>query len=112
MVPQAMLWPLLRTLSIEPILNLLLIQDVLFAEAKDNVKHVIAKLDFNRTKPRGWLPPSLVSKAQNILNWVVRFAKLTPLSKFAFETAKFDTQKLENPNIKGVEYQQGKKFLW
>lgn len=64
----------------------------------------------NRTKPKGWLPPSLVSKAENILNWVTRFAKLTPLSKFALETAKFDTQKLENPNIKGVEYQQGRMF--
>lgn len=64
----------------------------------------------NRTKPKGWLPPSLVSKAENILNWVVRFAKLTPLSKFALETAKFDTQKLENPNIKGIEYQQGRMF--
>ena len=48
----------------------------------------------NRTRPKGWLPPSLVSKAENILNWVIRFAKLTPITKFAIETAKFDMQKL------------------
>ena len=64
----------------------------------------------NRTKPKGWLPPSLVSKAENILNWVIRFAKLAPLSKFALETAKFDMQKLENPNIQGVDYQRGRMY--
>lgn len=64
----------------------------------------------NRTRPKGWLPPSLLSKANNILNWVNRFARLTPLTKLALETAKFDTQKLENPNIQGAEYQQGRMF--
>ena len=62
----------------------------------------------NRTKPKGWLPPSLVSKAENILNWVIRFARFAPISKFAIETAKFDTQKLENPDIRGVDYQRGR----
>lgn len=64
----------------------------------------------NRTKPKGWLPPSLLSKAENILNWVIRFAKLAPITQFALETAKFDIQKLENPDIQGVEYQQGRLF--
>ena len=64
----------------------------------------------NRTRPKGWLPPSLVSKAENILNWVIRFAKLAPLSKFALETAKFDMQKLENSDIQGVDYQRGRMF--
>ena len=64
----------------------------------------------NRTKPKGWLPPSLLSKADNILNWVIRFAKLTPISGIAIETAKFDIQKLDNPDITGTEYQQGKMF--
>ena len=64
----------------------------------------------NRTRPKGWLPPSLVSKAENILNWVIRFTKLTPFTKFALETAKFDMQKLENPDTQGVGYQQGRMF--
>lgn len=64
----------------------------------------------NRTKPKGWLPPSLVSKAENILNWVIRFAKLTPISGIAIETAKFDMQKLENPEITGTQYQQGRMY--
>ena len=64
----------------------------------------------NRTRPKGWLPPSLMSKANNILNWVIRFNKLTPITKFAIETAKFDMQKLENPGVAGTQYQQGRMF--
>ena len=64
----------------------------------------------NRTKPKGWLPPSVLSKAENIINWVTRFMKLTPISKIALETAKFDTQKLDNPEIRGIEYQQGRLY--
>lgn len=64
----------------------------------------------NRTRPKGWLPPSLVSKAENILNWVIRFARFAPISKFALETAKFDVQKLNNPDIQGVGYQQGRMY--
>lgn len=64
----------------------------------------------NRTRPKGWLPPSVKSKADNILNWVARFKKLAPISRFALETARFDTQKLENPEIQGSEYQQGRLY--
>ena len=52
----------------------------------------------------------MLSKANNNLNWIIRFNKLVPISKFALETAKFDTQKLENPDIRGVEYQQGRLY--
>lgn len=64
----------------------------------------------NRTKPKGWLPPSLVSKGENILNWVIRLCRFAPINKFALETAKFDMQKLENPEIAGTQYQQGRMF--
>ena len=64
----------------------------------------------NRTKPKGWLPPSLVSKAENILNWVIRLCRFAPINRFALETAKFDMQKLENPEITGTQYQQGRMF--
>lgn len=64
----------------------------------------------NRTKPKGWLPPSLLSKADNILNWVIRLCRFTPINRFALETAKFDMQKLENPDIQGVGYQQGRMY--
>lgn len=61
----------------------------------------------NRTRPAGWLPPSLMSRVQNIDTWAKRLQKFTPITSIAIETARFDTQKLVNPEISGIEYQQG-----
>lgn len=61
----------------------------------------------NRTKPKGWLPPSLKSKAESTIMIIKDLATVLPISKVIVEIAKFDTQKLQNPDIKGVEYQKG-----
>ena len=61
----------------------------------------------NRTRPEGWLPPSLLSRVANIETWVKRLCRLCPIVAISFELAKFDTQKMQNPDISGVEYQQG-----
>ena len=61
----------------------------------------------NRTRKEGWLPPSLQSRVDNISSWIVRYRKLAPISSIAVERVRFDMQKLENPEISGVEYQQG-----
>jgi len=61
----------------------------------------------NRTRPEGWLPPSLFSRVANIETWVSRLCRLCPIGAISFELAKFDTQKMQNPEILGVEYQQG-----
>jgi hypothetical protein len=62
----------------------------------------------NRTRPKGWLPPSLRSKAESTVKVVRQLSKILSISKVKVEIAKFDTQKLQNPDIKGKEYQQGK----
>ena len=54
-----------------------------------------------------WLPPSLMSRVHNIDTWVKRLRKVAPVSAISVETVRFDTQQLENPEISGVEYQQG-----
>ncbi len=64
----------------------------------------------NRTRKEGWLPPSLQSRAQNILTWVRRLHKLCPISDLSQELVRFDTQKMENPEVSGTEYQQGTLF--
>jgi 5-methylcytosine-specific restriction endonuclease McrA len=64
----------------------------------------------NRTRPEGWLPPSLMSRVHNIQTWVRRLAALSPVSALSLELARFDTQKLANPEISGAEYQQGTLF--
>ena len=61
----------------------------------------------NRRRKEGWLPPSLQSHIANILTWVTRLSCLCRITTVSLELVKFDTQLLENPEISGVEYQQG-----
>jgi 5-methylcytosine-specific restriction endonuclease McrA len=61
----------------------------------------------NRTRKEGWLAPSLQSRVDNINTWVARLLKLLPLSSIVIETVRFHMQKLQNPEITGIEYQQG-----
>ncbi len=61
----------------------------------------------NRRKPEGWIAPSLMSRVHNIETWVKRLQKVVPVDSLSFESVKFDMQKMVNPEIDGVEYQQG-----
>ena len=64
----------------------------------------------NRTRPAGWLPPSLKSRVDNIVTWVGRLRKRIPVTALAQELVKFDLQKEQNPQISGIEYQQGSLY--
>ena len=55
----------------------------------------------------GWLPPSLISRILNVYNWGKKLKNLSPITCIEVETARFDTQKLMNPEISGIKYQQG-----
>lgn len=61
----------------------------------------------NRPKPQGWLPPSLLSRADNLSTWVRRLREKCPITSLSMELARFDMQAMQNPEISGVEYQQG-----
>lgn len=61
----------------------------------------------NRHRVEGWLPPSLESRIHNIITWVQRLRHLAPISAISQELVKFDLQQMDNPEISGVEYQQG-----
>lgn len=61
-------------------------------------------------RPKGWFPPSVVSRIDNIINLTKKLKKLTPINAISVENVRFDTQLMENKNIKGVEYQQGTLF--
>lgn len=54
-----------------------------------------------------WLPPSLMSRVYNVEAWVRRLCATFPIGAISVEIARFDTQLMENPDIAGVEYQQG-----
>lgn len=64
----------------------------------------------NRTRPKGWLPPSIKSRVENVKNWGVRLQNLCSLACIHVETVRFDMQKLQNPEVSGEEYQKGTLF--
>jgi 5-methylcytosine-specific restriction endonuclease McrA len=61
----------------------------------------------NRTREKGWLPPSLRSRVYNIETWVKKLRKISNITAISQELVKFDTQLMQNPDIQGKEYQQG-----
>lgn len=61
----------------------------------------------NRARPEGWLPPSLASRVDNVVNTSKKLQRFVPLKSIVVETVRFDTQKLDNPEISGIQYQQG-----
>jgi len=61
----------------------------------------------NRKRLEGWLPPSLMHRVLTLVTWVKRLCRYAPITQIAIELVKFDTQKMQNPEVDGVEYQQG-----
>jgi 5-methylcytosine-specific restriction endonuclease McrA len=64
----------------------------------------------NRTRPDGWLAPSLQHRVETILTWVNRLQRYAPIQGISQELVRFDLQALDNPEISGIEYQQGTLF--
>lgn len=64
----------------------------------------------NRKRPNGWLPPSIQSRIDNTFNWIDKFTNLVPNPNLNIEVGKFDVQKMINPDIQGVDYQQGQTY--
>lgn len=61
----------------------------------------------NRQRAKEWLAPSLEHRVLTTMTIVRRLIKFAPISSIVMELVKFDTQKLEKPEILGIEYQQG-----
>jgi 5-methylcytosine-specific restriction endonuclease McrA len=73
---------------------------------RGNLRYRKPRFD-NRTRPEGWLAPSLQHRVDTTMAWVKRLMGLSPVSGISQELVRFDLQKVENPKISGVEYQQG-----
>lgn len=71
-----------------------------------NLRYRAPRFD-NRRRPQGWLAPSLRHRVDTTMAWVRHLCRWIPVSAIGIETVRFDTQKLQNPEISGVEYQQG-----
>jgi 5-methylcytosine-specific restriction endonuclease McrA len=61
----------------------------------------------NRTRPSGWLAPSLMHRVHTTTAWVQRIRRWVPVTTLSSELVRFDMQALEKPEISGVGYQQG-----
>src|ERR1035437_3010180 len=60
-----------------------------------------------KSKPEGWLAPSLNHRVYTTETWVNKFRKFSNISSISVERVKFDMQLMRNPEISGIEYQQG-----
>ncbi len=64
----------------------------------------------NRTRPGGWLAPSLLSRVLNIETWGRRLIRLCNITDISQELVRFDIHRLVNPEVSGIMYQQGELF--
>ena len=66
----------------------------------------------NRTRPDGWLPPSILTRLANTETWIRRLCALFPITLVRVETARFDTQLMQDAETSGKEYQRGELAGW
>jgi hypothetical protein len=63
----------------------------------------------NRVKSKrlGWVAPSVRHRIDAHIRVIDNVCSILPISRIIIEVAQFDTQKINNPNISGNEYQKG-----
>ncbi|MBM7454684.1 5-methylcytosine-specific restriction endonuclease McrA [Oceanisphaera litoralis] len=71
-----------------------------------NLRHRAPRFN-NRTRSKGWLPPSLQHRVDTQLAWLGKICKLASITSVDMERVRFDMQLMDNPEISGIEYQQG-----
>ena len=59
------------------------------------------------SKQEGWLSPSTLNKISSHLKEIELLTTILPVIEIIVEVAPFDIQKIKNPDIKGIEYQEG-----
>jgi len=75
----------------------------------NRLRHRVPRFD-NLKRNEGWLAPSIQHKLDTHLRLVERIKSRLPITKITVETAKFDIQKIKNPDIQGEQYQQGEQL--
>lgn len=74
---------------------------------RNNLRYRVPRF-LNRGGDRtGWLAPSLQHRVDTTLSWVKRLQRWAPVVAISSELVRFDMQKMESPDIEGVEYQRG-----
>jgi 5-methylcytosine-specific restriction endonuclease McrA len=73
---------------------------------RGNLRYRPARFN-NRTKPQGWLAPSLQHRVDTSISLVNKLQRLAPVTAISQELVRFDMQLINNPEISGIQYQQG-----
>ncbi|MHB1708019.1 MAG: RNA-guided endonuclease IscB [Thermoplasmataceae archaeon] len=55
----------------------------------------------------GWVAPSIDHKLHTHVRIIEKIRRIFPITETIIEVASFDMQKMKNPEISGIEYQQG-----
>lgn len=64
----------------------------------------------NRKRSDKWLPPSIKNRLNHTFRWIDKIRLLVPKPDLHIEVGKFDTAKMINPDINGVDYQHGQTY--
>jgi hypothetical protein len=64
---------------------------------------------FDNRGKEDWLAPSIKHKFSSHIRLIEKIKKLLPITQVIIEVAKFDIQKIKNPNIISEDYQQGEQ---
>jgi hypothetical protein len=78
-------------------------------QRRNRLRHRAPRFD-NRKRKNGWLAPSIQHKLDAHLKLVVRIQSRLPVTKIIVETANFDIQKINNPEIEARQYQEGEQL--
>lgn len=61
----------------------------------------------NRKRPKGWLTPTANHLLQTHINLLNKVSKFLPISDVSTEVNRFAFASMENPDIKGIDFQNG-----
>ncbi len=62
----------------------------------------------NRKRTNKWLTPTCNHLLITHINFINKISAILPITKVVVEYAKFDTHKLSNPDVKNIQYQNGR----
>lgn len=72
-----------------------------------NLRHRAPRFS-NRTRPKGWLAPSLRHRVDTTMSWTTRLARWAPILTVHVERNAFDTHAMSHGGqLEGAEYQHG-----
>ena len=76
---------------------------------RNRLRHRAPRFD-NRRRSKGWLAPSIQHKLDAHIKVIEKIKTRLPVTKVVIETAKFDIQKINSPNIQGTGYKEGEQL--